>query len=240
MRPWYTHTYTQTHTHTYTHTHRHTYTHGASSSRTPRGELAGYTDSDWAGCRKTAKQGGLRCGWPQGRWHWVWEGPSRPVHTEDVSSSSFARLSYLVFLRGRDESPDLGERTQPRSTVSFFYFVSPCMELVVSLKNTTKCLIVMLAATCRGRWKLRNLSCGRACCRLAEHLKCVFCHPREVHGRMRCEVTDEDDSLSCSMMIKAKNTLLNAVWINHVASEICFQPLHPDTGLVDPSQLRAN
>ena len=28
---------------------------GASSSRTPAGELAGYTDSHWAGCRKIAR-----------------------------------------------------------------------------------------------------------------------------------------------------------------------------------------
>ena len=34
--------------------------------------------------------------------------------------------------------------------------------------------------------------------------------------------------LSRSMMIIAKNTFLNLEY--HVASEICFQPLHPDTG----------
>ena len=37
-------------------------------------------------------------------------------------------------------------------------------------------------------------------------------------------VTDED-FLSCSMMIKAKNTITKErIWINRVASEIVFQP----------------
>ena len=41
-------------------------------------------------------------------------------------------------------------------------------------------------------------------------------------------VTDEDGFLS---MIKAKNTLMKErIWINPLASETFFQPLHPDTG----------
>ena len=33
------------------------------------------------------------------------------------------------------------------------------------------------------------------------------------------------------MMIKAKNTIMKErIWIKRVASEIVFQPLHPDTG----------
>ena len=39
------------------------------------------------------------------------------------------------------------------------------------------------------------------------------------------KVTDEDGSLSRSMMIKAKNTIMKErIWINRVASEIVFQP----------------
>ena len=44
-------------------------------------------------------------------------------------------------------------------------------------------------------------------------------------------VTDEDSTLSSSMMTKAKNTLVKErLWINRVASEIVFQSLHPNTG----------
>ena len=52
----------------------------------------------------------------------------------------------------------------------------------------------------------------------------------EVHGRVRCEATDEDDSLSRSKMTERKEHPHGCVWINHVASEIVRQPLHPDTG----------
>ena len=39
------------------------------------------------------------------------------------------------------------------------------------------------------------------------------------------KVADEDDFPSCSMMIKAKNTIMKErIWINRVASEIVFQP----------------
>ena len=45
------------------------------------------------------------------------------------------------------------------------------------------------------------------------------------------KVTDEDGTLSSSMMTKAKNTLVKErLWTNRVASEIVFLFLHLDTG----------
>merc|ERR1711916_348573 len=45
------------------------------------------------------------------------------------------------------------------------------------------------------------------------------------------KVSDEDGYLSRSMTIKANNKIVKErIWINRVASEIVFQPLHPDTG----------
>ena len=47
------------------------------------------------------------------------------------------------------------------------------------------------------------------------------------------EVTNEDGLLSCSMMIKTKNTSMKErLWTNRVASEIEVQPLHPDTDVL--------
>ena len=44
------------------------------------------------------------------------------------------------------------------------------------------------------------------------------------------KVTDEDGFLAGNMTIKAKNTNVKGrIWINLVASEFVFQPLHPDT-----------
>ena len=44
------------------------------------------------------------------------------------------------------------------------------------------------------------------------------------------KVTDENDSLSNSMMIKAKKILVeDRIGINCAVSEIVFQPLHSDT-----------
>jgi hypothetical protein len=44
-------------------------------------------------------------------------------------------------------------------------------------------------------------------------------------------VSDADGYLSRSMTIKANNKIMKErIWINRVASEIVFQPLHPDTG----------
>ena len=52
----------------------------------------------------------------------------------------------------------------------------------------------------------------------------------EIHGRVRCEATDEDDSLSRSMMIECEEHPLKCIWIKHVASEIVLHPLHPYIG----------
>ena len=45
------------------------------------------------------------------------------------------------------------------------------------------------------------------------------------------KVSDEDGYLPRSMTIKANNMIVKErIWMNRVASEILFQPLHPDTG----------
>ena len=45
------------------------------------------------------------------------------------------------------------------------------------------------------------------------------------------KVTDEDVLIASNMMINAKNTLMKErIWINRVASETVFQPLHPVSG----------
>ena len=48
---------------------------------------------------------------------------------------------------------------------------------------------------------------------------------REVHGRVRCEATDDDDALPQHDYHSKQHPLE----FNHVASEIVFQPLHPRT-----------
>ena len=65
---------------------------------------------------------------------------------------------------------------------------------------------------------------------------------RKVYGRERSGGTDENGFLSNSMMISAANTVvLESIWMNRVAGNLCFslsstpaseiwfQPLHPDT-----------
>ena len=42
------------------------------------------------------------------------------------------------------------------------------------------------------------------------------------------KVTDENGLLSCSMMIKATNTMKERLLTNRVASQFVFQPLPPD------------
>ena len=53
---------------------------------------------------------------------------------------------------------------------------------------------------------------------------------REIYGREGCDGTDEDGFLSNCMIINAKNTLVKeGIWINRVAGQFVFQPLHRDT-----------
>ena len=57
---------------------------------------------------------------------------------------------------------------------------------------------------------------------------------REIYGRERCVGTDEEIYLSHSIMINAKSTILKGV--SESASEIVFQPLHPDTSALSHSR----
>ena len=39
-----------------------------------------------------------------------------------------------------------------------------------------------------------------------------------------------EDSLSCSMTIRASSTMVKEIWIHRVDIEFVFQNMHPDTG----------
>ena len=120
-------------------------------------------------------------------------------------------------MRGRDECPSSEGRTQPRCIVPIFHRVYGVGGL---LKNHLAC------CDCRDRWEGEPISVNVHHDALWKALEMKTRSPEKFTDVSEVVVLTRMVFLSNSMMINATNTVvLERIWINRVAGNLCFSLL---------------